>query len=527
MLKNTEHTRRCAAALVLTELAPKSVEVVKALGEALPAANEQLAGYILGALQAIGSPAAVPYVMPLLNSRDMTVKMRAVGIVASGGDAVLPEVKRQLKDANREQKLVLIDLLARIHTGETLETLLDLLFDSDFTLVKETCDAVRRHAASAQPPERLTLHKQVVKFMKNAEVQKQERVLTSALLLLGHIGRPEAAAILLKHSTPKMLPYIRRHALIALKGVQFADKTAATVLNAIFPYLDDPDEETVKHTLDIMARLPTACITPAKWRNLLKNKHPYARAFAVRVLAATDTTENNILLVELLLHEDDQVREIAAAALTAHKKSVPVLVKALAAEEDREAAWTLARILKPHYKEIDNKTLKKFITLATKELLAGKPRHEPLLHFVRNCDVKAAETILLDAGIEHQRAKRWSQAVECLRRLLHTQTFNDEVSYTLSACNLKVSHKELAPQYRAGDHALRGLALLLRHNNADLLSHLKKDKTLDAADLYYVGFHFSEGSTDEQTFAAELLKHVVKTWPKSPEAKAIRERNKA
>ena len=114
--------------------------------------------------------------------------------------------------------------------------------------------------------------------------------------------------------------------------------------------------------------------------------------------------------------------------------------------------------------------------------------------------------------------------MDCLRRLLHTETFNDDVSYALSVCDLKVSHKELAPQYRAEDHALRGFNSLFRHNSTDLLNRLKTDKALDASDLYYVGFHFTEGSGDERLFGEEILKHIVKSRPKSAEAKAARQR---
>jgi HEAT repeat protein len=527
LLKSPDHVRRCGAALVLAELAPRSAEVVKALGEALPDAGEQLTGCILEALQAIASPAAVPFVMPLLHSQDMATRMRAVAIVANGGAAVLPEIKRQLKEATRQQKPVLIDLLARMQTRETFDLLLNFLFDSDFNLVKETCDAVHRHAASATPPDRLKLHKQVLKFMNTAAVKKSERVTTSALLLLGHIGRPEAAAILLKYSTTKTPPYVRRHALIGLKGVELAGRTGAAVLHKIFPYLDEADEEIVRHTLDVLGRLPTADIDPAKGRKLLKSKHAYARAFAARMLATTDTPANNFVLIDLLTHEDTGVRDVATNALMSHPKAAPVLLSALESEKDKDAAWALARILKSHTAATDKKILKKFVGLAAKAMLAGDPVYEALLFFVRNADPKSAETILLDAGMAHKKAKRWPQAVECLRRLLHTETFNDEVSYALSLCDLKVSHKELAAQFRAEDHALRGFSALFRRNSADLLNRLKKDKTLDTADLYYVGFHFTEGNTDERTFGIEVLKHVVKTWPRSAEAKTAKERLKA
>ncbi|MEI6809937.1 MAG: hypothetical protein WCN95_14565, partial [bacterium] len=137
--------RRCAAAITLAVLAPKDASVVRQLGESLKNANPMLASYILEALEIIGSPAAVPYVMPLLDSLDAGTKMRAVAIIAKAGDSVVPALKERLPKVPRAQKIILADLLSRIHSRDSFETLLNLLLDPDFEMVKETCEAIRRH----------------------------------------------------------------------------------------------------------------------------------------------------------------------------------------------------------------------------------------------------------------------------------------------------------------------------------------------------------------------------------------------
>ena len=62
MLQSPDGMRRCAAAMVLAELAPKDTAVVKALGAALPEANQMLTRYILEAFENIGNRAVVPFV---------------------------------------------------------------------------------------------------------------------------------------------------------------------------------------------------------------------------------------------------------------------------------------------------------------------------------------------------------------------------------------------------------------------------------------------------------------------------------
>ena len=522
LLGSDDNVRRCGAAVVLAELAPRDAQVVKALGEALSEGSDTFMNLALEALDAIGSRAAVPYVMPLLDSAEPATRLRASAIVARAGSAIVPEIKKQMPKAGRRQRIVFADLLARVHKQDSFKVLLEQLFDPDFEVVKQLCEAVRRHTKDAKPADKLKLHKQVVQFMGTKRVKERERVLTSCLLLLGYIGRPEARTLLLKYAAPKTSVYLRRHALIGLRGLAYTAATAKTVAGKIFPYLGESDTDVIRQVVDVIARLPEGSMTATQSRKLLKSKHTFVRAFAARRLADNDTVAGNKLLVDLLCHDDTDVQEIAASALAGHKKATPVLLEKLASEKDPDAAWRLARILKPHSGAVDKKTLKKFTTLASKALLAGKPQHKPLLYFLGNVDPGAADGVMLEAGMAHKRAKRWPEAVGCLRRLIHSDLFDDKVSYALTVCDLKASAKDLSPRFREGCHALRGFRILLRGGVDKLLGKLRKDKTPDATDLYYVGFHFRDSIGEDRKFGEDLLKHVAKTWPRSKEGKAVR-----
>ena len=206
MLESPDGMRRCGAAMVLTELAPKEAAVVAALGEALKSGASQLfTRYALEAFDAIGTKAVVPHVLPLLDSDDVETKLRAVGIVARAGGDVLPEIQKQFEKATPQQRPVFVDVLARIHDRKALQLLLELLFDPDFELVKEVCQAVRRHIVDVPAGVRTMMHKQVGAFMTSARVKKNDRVMTSCLLIIGNIGAPDAVKVLLKFSTPKSL----------------------------------------------------------------------------------------------------------------------------------------------------------------------------------------------------------------------------------------------------------------------------------------------------------------------------------
>ena len=139
-----------------------------------------------------------------------------------------------------------------------------------------------------------------------------------------------------------------------------------------------------------------------------------------------------------------------------------------------------------------------------------------------HADPKAADGVVREAGLKHKRARRWAQAVECLRRLVNTESFDDETRYALSVCNLKSSAKEIAASARAEDYALRGFQPLARNKAFKLFEQLKKETALDAADLYYVGFHFSETTGEEKEFGEALLRHVVRRWPRSETGRAAK-----
>ena len=67
---------------------------------------------------------------------------------------------------------------------------------------------------------------------------------------------------------------------------------------------------------------------------------------------------------------------------------------------------------------------------------------------------------------------------------------------------------------------------MLMDKSFKLFDRLKKEKALDAADLYYVGFHFSEGSGEELKFGRRILEYVAKRWPKTKDGKAAKNKLK-
>jgi hypothetical protein len=440
---------------------------------------------------------------------------------------MLGELKKQFDAAPPQQKLLLIDIIARIHNRAAMQVILETLSDPDFALVKEACQAVRRHISTATPAERKSLHKQVLQFMTSARVKKNERVLTSCLMLVGHIGAPEATKVLLKYTGSRNGVYVHQYALVGLKGMEHSGATVGVVARTAIGYLGEPDyTNIVQNALDIVERLPLPASYATHWRKLLKNRHPGVRAFAARKLAAIDNPAINKLMVTLLAHPDTQISEVAAGALARHKTATKLLLDLIGREKNGDKVWRLAKMLKPHSDRIDKKTLKKFTGLAAKALAENEPRHEALFYFLRNIEPTSADHVLLQVGRKFMATRKWNRAVQCLKQLGATDLFDANVRYELSVANLKLSPKELATHLRAEDHALRGFQALLADKTFKLFERLTKDKMLDAQDLFYVGFHFSEGHGTEREFGIKLLEHVAKKWPKNQAGNAAKNKLK-
>lgn len=526
LLKSPDNIRRCAAAIVLAEVAPRDPGVVKALGESLASSNEMLTGYVLEALDAIGSPAVVPYVMPLLDADEVATKLRAVSVIARAGSAVVPRIRERLATAAPRSKIVLADLLARIQTKEAFDTLLAMVEEPENDVWKEVCEAVRRHIGEADTKARTARHKQVMTFMQRAGVRNRERSLAAALLLLGVIGRPEAKAAILKHVGPETPPLVRRHALAGLRDMNLSSAAAGAVTRKLLPYLSESDETLVREVLEVLDRHLPPASSATTWDKLLASHVPAVRSFGARKLAGMDSAAANRRLLTLLKQPDNRLSEMAARALASHTGAQPLLLEALAKETDGDTAWCLVRILEAQVVRTSPDRVRQFSGLALQAAVKKEPRQKALLHFVRALDAHEGDRVLYDAGMQHRKARRWADAVDCLKRLIGSELFDADLRYHLSVCNLKVSDKDVSPAARSEDHALRGFHGLVGNRALDPVARLRKEKVLDAEELLYIGFHFSEMTGAYGDFGCEVLGHVVRTWPRTKAAKAARNKLK-
>ncbi|MCS7049040.1 MAG: HEAT repeat domain-containing protein [Verrucomicrobiae bacterium] len=525
LLQSPDGMRRCAAAIVLAELAPKDPAIVRALAGALPQANQLLTRYILEAFEAIGTRDVVPHVLPLLESTELEFQLRAAGILARAGGQTIGELRRLFQKASPVQKRVLVDVLARIHSPDAFSLILEALFDPDVELAREAIQAIRRHLTDTPPAERQRLHRLAQQFIRNPRVRRDERVLASALQLIGALEAPAAADLLVQYIRPRLSTTVRRHALLGLKNLNLTGPAAAKLGRQLLPLLDDPDfVNIVQNALDLLEKLPAPGGADKLWTRYLRSKHPSVRTFAARQLAALDTPAANDQLLKLLTSDEPYLTEIAASALARHPGATRRLLQQFLRAANPDHAMRLARILASHRDWIAKPTRRKLAQLTTRELLHNRPRSDALLYLLRQIDSQLADTVLRDVGLRFKKAGQWARAIQCLKQLQRTDAFDDDLRFQLAVCDLKQSPKDLAPHLRTNDFALRGFQPLAQTAPARWIKLLQKERALDPADWFYLGFHFSESTGSEREFGRLALQHLIKRWPRSREAKTARDK---
>jgi hypothetical protein len=152
-------------------------------------------------------------------------------------------------------------------------------------------------------------------------------------------------------------------------------------------------------------------------------------------------------------------------------------------------------------------------------LEGGDRRADPLLFWLREAGFKELRDRLEERAVALRKKKQYATAMVYLRLLARDPACGEPVRIELAGCGLKVSSHGLDADARAGDPSLEQFAGLLHRHEIDLGKWIAQAKWLDAEDLFYLGFHFVEGSREEKEFGAEVLRLVVRRAPTSKRAK--------
>lgn len=274
------------------------------------------------------------------------------------------------------------------------------------------------------------------------------------------------------------VPVVQRHALAAL--------AKAGAIKRVEKLLGQPDLDRVRFAIAHLGRLPGA-----------------------------DATR---LLVNVLTTYDRRRAEIAAGVLGRRKGAVAPLARALLEAQDPDRAWMIRNVLRPVAKKLSPALRRQLLETATRRLDLGERSWEALLDVARDANPAAVADALRTLARKLGKSGATDKSLTVLALLCRSDRSTDVDRYALAALELQTTTHDTHPTARAGDPALCKLARLLGRG-FDVGSALRRDRSMQLEDLYYVGFHFTE---EGHPIGHELLGEVVKKGGRGKVAKMAR-----
>lgn len=513
MLADGAIEKRIAAAIVLGEIRAKGAHVADALAGALDSGIALLQCRALDALARVGAARAAPRILALLGAREDDVRRAAVAAMVSIGDGALPALRARMSEATADEKRSIDAVLAALGGKDALHALLDGLAASDAEEAKAAAIAVRQRVRDADGRQRRSYLAETQKFVAKASKKGgNPAAIAAGVKILGYIEDDRALPTLLSFTKSKgNAPAVRQEALIALRFLLGNNEGAVKrAVSALVEAAEDPDRTLAQTALRTLAGIALPGDAMRRLEKLALHPDVERARFVMEMLsrqpAAAEGAESVRLLVKVLATTKDKRRaEIAGAGLVAHggdgpaaapgtalvrEEAVAPLAKALLDADDADRAWMLRNVLRPSAKTITSAMRKQILAEALTRLAAGARNWEPLFATARDADPGAAAGALRDLAHKLRKSNA-DKALTVLRVLCRSESAADDDRYALAAAELSRGAHDTRPAARAADEALRLLGALL-DRGYDAAASLRKDRSLDLEDLYYVGFHFSE-----------------------------------
>jgi len=516
MLDDSRVQQRQAAAVVLGHLRPRDAAVGHKLANCLADSDRGLQMAVLEALAALRPKKIAGQLTPLLESDDDEIRLRTVALLASQGGRAADELARELDHGSRARRREIIKILVHHHTEATFEKLLDLLADPE---VGETSMYTLRSEIEHIPDESCQLlRNSLTARLKDKVFMNHPEGAARLLRLLGDLRDPKLIATLLPYVAGKHPVPVRLAAIAALRRPLAACRSLDKPVGALLLQAVDPDPSVARAAIESLRPLQLPDTAEDALLGMVSAPLAEARAFAVRALARYGDGKAIKAVIDCLAADDPVTREAAVSALRSAGGVTTALLRQLPpALDDGPRTELLVRLLLPHAQDITpaaRKTLARMTTEAVDKQLAAAPHLVRLVRATKNDDF-AKE--LTERALKHKRAKRDEQALELFQQLDSAGMLDDDTRYAALVCGLgaTTSKKDLARATRSTHPVLKHATALVT-SGFPLTSRLKREKSLTAEDLFYVGFNFSESKDDDdREFGSSLLTHLAQTSPRS------------
>ena len=506
--------QRCAALLVLAALKLDNAQVVKAAGAAIAQPNPVLKDFALRYFEEVKPKSALPLFAGLLDDPDKDTHERAVRFLSQAGQAAVPAVLQFAAGASRAGQVNAARVLCELRGKAAFKGLLPMLVGGTDEFNKTICDLMTSAIRGLDDKEQAQLYGEVEALAAKLDPKEQRPAVVSVMRLMGQLGRAEARRWLFKFVTPEHHHTLRSHALVALLRCLRDHELRKEEYARLFPLLEETDfSEVARLAIDLLDAHELPDDSRHLLSRLLESPHPDVQKFALRKMGDFSTPATVRTLIEQLGDPDYRKRDVAANSLRKIPEARAALLRELTACDDASKAWSIAELL-PSF---EGKWRQDVLIALWKRLHAAINAEDRIqtafLQVLKLADANYSYQQLAGEAAKLAKAKKFKEAVAFLALLKEFSEFKSEDKFRLALAQLKLHAHTLATNRH--HPAVDLLADLHRNSAYPLFEALKKDRALEAEDLFNLGFSFVERHGDERSLGKDLLEYVAAKFPRN------------
>ncbi|MDP6559355.1 MAG: HEAT repeat domain-containing protein, partial [Candidatus Binatia bacterium] len=333
---------------------------------------------------------------------------------------------------------------------------------------------------------------------------------------IGQIGRPKSRRWLFASVSTEHHHSIRFHVLVALLRCLHDEALVVDEIGRLLRILEEQEyPDLMRLTLELLESHSLSEKFRPQLSRLLESPHPSVQKFALRKMGEFHTPGVARTLIEQLGDRDYTRRDAAAHSLQKMPEARSALMKEFLACDDASKAWSMAELLPSFEGKWRRNILDGVWKRLTKAVEDTDRIQRSYFQFLKSVAPDFVYTLLSSSGSRLKKAKKYREAIRYLSLLQELPAFKVEDKFLLAVSQLKIRSQAVQSAGRRQNPALELLSDLFRSSTFPLLEALKKEKSLEPEDMFYLGFTFAEGAAEERTLGRGLLEFLAQRHPRT------------
>ncbi len=495
---------RQAAAVVFRELAESSTKVVAGLRKATQRSDDPvLRRLAVEALGEIAPPTLVRDVQGCLRDEDEDVEQAARRVLSSGKGVTAEDVAKMLASDDAELRISAIAVLGAMGTKDARKEILGALVDNRAAVRQAVQDALTPLYKRLSDKEVVGELERVADAADAAGYLEDSAVGALVAKVVAALERDGAVDLLIELAERHADKAVKQHAVEGMRRCIKEKKTAARAFRTLLRLVEEGETQLAAAAATTLDPLDVPIEHEARVRELVSSDEAAVRRWAIGALGRLDSTPAARALAEVVHVGGAANRDQALEAALANECGRTELARLLGRLEDAERARLVARGLRERKEQLSPPTLKAIEEAA---IDTDSEVGEIVLQLLRHLGIQlksGASDELLDQALELKDAQRFREAADLFSRMLRGNS-DPETRYQLGVCQLKMSKRKVA-RGPSKDPCLKTFRSLQSNRDFPLVQRLHQESTVQADELYYLGFTFAEGQEVDQGLGGDIL----------------------